>query len=210
MSIETITTTATIAKPSVTIRRAGLADVAQVSSTLADAFAHDPVFAWCIPNPDRRARILPSLFHLFAEAVLPFGESEIAADGAAVALWVPAGQAPIAGDRTADFEAAVFALVGEDMDRFAAIMALLDEHHPTEPNRFLWFIGVESAAQGRGVGSALLASTLRRCDRDGTAAYLDATSEHSRRLYERHGFVVTAERSVDGSPPLWAMWRDPR
>jgi len=69
---------------------------------------------------------------------------------------------------------------------------------------------VRRAVQGRGLGSALLASTLQRCDRDGTAAYLDATSEDNRRLYERHGFVVTAERSADGSPPMWAMWRDPR
>jgi ribosomal protein S18 acetylase RimI-like enzyme len=192
-----------------TIRPADMGDLAPVSRTLADAFAHDPVFAWCIPDPARRAAILPSVFRLFAEQVLPLGGSEITADGRATALWVPPGQAPVADDQAEDFGASVFAVVGEDMDRVGAIMAMLDEHHPSEPHHFLWFVGVESAAQGRGVGSALLASMLQRCDRDGTAAYLDATSEHNRRLYERNGFVVTAERSVDGSPPLWAMWRDP-
>ena len=205
MTIPTTTNDTTI-----TIRPAGLADRRPISRTLAAAFQDDPVFSWCIPNPARRAHVLPELFELFAEAVLPLGVSELTADGTAAALWVPAGQSPIAEDRAESFTAAVFELVGDDAERTGAIMALLDEHHPATPHQFLWFIGVESATRGRGLGSALLASTLRRCDQQATAAYLDATSEHNRRLYERHGFVVTAERSVSGSPSLWAMWRDPR
>ncbi len=136
------------------------------------------------PGRFPRAKILPSVFRLFAQAVLPFGQSELAASGRGTTLCVPAGQPPIADDEVDevdDFSAAVCDLVGEDMERTGATMAMLDEHHPSEPNRFLWFIGVESAAQGRGLGSALLTSMLQRCDRDGTAAYIDATSEHNRR-----------------------------
>ena len=204
------TTTTIKATSTSAIRAAGLAHTDQASRTLADAFANDPIFSWCIPNPARRAQILPGLFELFAEAVLPQGASELSAGGDAVALWVPAGYTPIAPENGEEFGEAVAGLVGPDMERTGAIMAMLDEHHPTEPHQFLWFLGVRRAVQGRGLGSALLASTLQRCDRDGTAAYLDATSEDNRRLYERHGFVVTAERSADGSPPMWAMWRDPR
>jgi ribosomal protein S18 acetylase RimI-like enzyme len=204
-------TSTTISNPTTTtIRPAGVADLTAASRTLADAFADDPIFSWCIPDPVRRAQLLPDWFELVARPVLPHGASELAAGGDAVALWVPAGQAPIAEDQAEEFGEAVAALLGQDMERTGAIMAMLDEHHPTELNQFLWFIGVRSQAQGQGLGSSLLAATLQRCDRDGTAAYLDATSEHNRRLYERHGFVVTAERSVDDSPPIWAMWRDPR
>jgi ribosomal protein S18 acetylase RimI-like enzyme len=181
-----------------------------VSRTLASAFHDDPVFGWCIPDATRRAAVLPRFFELCAAALLPYEESQLVGPGAAVALWVPVGRPPVPEEQAAAFEAAVADLVGEDMERFGAIMAMLDEHHPIEPNRFLWFLGVETAVQGRGLGSTLLASMLERCDREGLAAYLDATSEHNRRLYERHGFVVMAKRSVDCSPPLWAMWRDPR
>ena len=38
-------------------------------------------------------------------------------------------------------------------------------------------------------------------------AYLEATSEQNRRLYERHGFVATAELRLPDGPSLWAMWR---
>lgn len=50
---------------------------------------------------------------------------------------------------------------------------------------------------------------LGRADADHAPAHLEATSEHSRRLYERHGFVVVEELAVTGSPSLWAMWREP-
>jgi hypothetical protein len=46
--------------------------------------------------------------------------------------------------------------------------------------------------------------------RHGVPAYLEATSEHNRRLYARHGFEVVGELSADGSPSLWLMWREPR
>ena len=48
-------------------------------------------------------------------------------------------------------------------------------------------------------------------DRDGVAAYLEASSPRNRVLYERHGFEVTEEFTLGrGSPPLWRMWRAPR
>jgi ribosomal protein S18 acetylase RimI-like enzyme len=108
------------------------------------------------------------------------------------------------------FEAAVGALLGDDGARTFAIMELLDEHHPTGPNRFLWFLGARADAQRGGRGSALLRQMLARCDAEGAAAALDATSEQNRRLYERHGFHVVGRHSVHGSPPVWPMWREPR
>ena len=200
----------TTAPTPLTIRGAALADVPVVASTLARAFQDDPVFTWCLPDAERRAAVLPSFFTLAAAAVLAHDETEIGDDGAAVALWVPPGRPAVSDDDAPSFEADVADLFGDDGERCFAIMGLLDEHHPVAAHRFLWFLGVRPADQGAGRGSALLRSMLTRCDRAGTAAYLDATSEHNRRLYERHGFEVLAGRSVAGSPPLWAMWRDPR
>jgi len=73
----------------------------------------------------------------------------------------------------------------------------------------LQFIGVEPAGQGRGIGSALLAHTLERCDREGARAYLDATSPDNKRLYERHGFQAGEPYALAGGPPLWPMAREP-
>ena len=62
---------------------------------------------------------------------------------------------------------------------------------------------------GQGIGSALLADGLARCDREGVPAYLEATTLRNRALYERHGFVNTGIMAPAGGPTLWAMWREP-
>jgi GNAT superfamily N-acetyltransferase len=193
-----------------TIHRADADAVSAIGRTLARAFHEDPVFRWCFPDPARRAEKLPQLFELFTTTLLPLREVETIADRAGVALWVPPGHPPVPDEAGPAFESEVARVVGDDAERTFAIMAMLDAGHPSEVHRFLWFVGVDPREQGRGLGSALLASMLTRCDRDAVPAYLDATAEDNRRLYERHGFEVVAEQSVDGCPPLWGMWRDPR
>jgi len=51
---------------------------------------------------------------------------------------------------------------------------------------------------------------LDRCDREGTPAYLEASSERNRALYERHGFELRDTFHLPmGGPPIRKMWRDP-
>ena len=100
-------------------------------------------------------------------------------------------------------------LSGVDAERAFEVSKLLDEHHPPGAYAFLQFLGVDPERQGRGLGTALLAPLLERCDRDGVRAYLDATSPRNKRFYERHGFRAGAPFAPAGGPPLWPKWRDP-
>jgi len=102
------------------------------------------------------------------------------------------------------------ARAGPHADRMLEVITLLDGQHPHEPHEYLWFLGVRPTAQGRGIGSGLLDSALRRADAAGHACYLEATSPRNRELYRRHGFTPTTEIAVAGGPPLWPRWRDPR
>jgi GNAT superfamily N-acetyltransferase len=70
-------------------------------------------------------------------------------------------------------------------------------------------MGVAPGWQGQGIGSALMAPVLEWCDREDVRAYLDATSERNKRLYERHGFKAEEPFAAKGGPPLWPMWRQP-
>lgn len=188
-------------------RRIGEADIPAVIETLSQSFFDDPMMRWWIPDDARRREILPGFFELMVGAFLPADEIW-SLDGVAAALWVPPGPQPSA-EETAELGRAIAELAGENAARGFAIMAATEQVHPKEEHLYLFFLGARPRFQGRGLGSALLRAVLDRCDAGGVPAYLEASSEDNRRLYERHGFVVREELTVDDSPPLHLMWRDP-
>jgi predicted N-acetyltransferase YhbS len=68
-------------------------------------------------------------------------------------------------------------------------------------------LGTDPKAQGEGVGSALVASGLERCDREGEHAYLECV-EQLVSYYERFGFEVTGEIEMpEEVPDQVSMWR---
>ena len=98
--------------------------------------------------------------------------------------------------------------------RTASVLGALErmeERHPQDPSHwYLFILGTEQAAQGQGLGSALLAQVLARVDADGMPAYLESSSERNLALYGRHGFEVTSEVVIPGGPRIWPMWREPK
>jgi GNAT superfamily N-acetyltransferase len=200
----------TIQPDTVHVRRAVEGERPAVAETLSAAFHDDPVFVWLHPGADRAEKI--RFFFDRTVDVLARHDDTWAAgpdvDGAA--LWVPHGSAPMSDEEGEAFGAALAERAGADAERLFALMTVMEQHHPHEPHEYLWFLGVHPERQGRGVGSATMAPVLARADRAGHPAYLEATSPGSRALYERHGFVADTPISVDDSPPLWPLWREPR
>lgn len=165
---------------------------------------------WAFPDAAVRLARLRGLWGFLAgEGYLPVGASTVV-DGCAAALWMPPGQG--LGDQFWEVRSAQFveALEG-DVERLGAMSEAMSAHHPHDRDHwYLMAIGVSPVAQGRRLGSALLAHTLERADLEAAPAYLEATSVRSRSLYASFGFEVLAEFTpAEGAPPLWAMWRDP-
>lgn len=196
--------------PALSIRRAAPADASVLAEVLSAAFADDPVFAWMFPDPARRPALTRATFDALVVTHLDMGGCYLAAEEpSAAAVWIPVDweSDPATEER---IEAAFLAAGQEHAGRMRAILGLMTEVHPHDPHSYLFAIGAASAWQGRGLGSALLRHVLEPCDRDGTAAYLEATTEDSRRLYARHGFVDVGTIQLPDGPPMFRMWRDPR
>ncbi|MFG2332388.1 GNAT family N-acetyltransferase [Streptomyces sp. NPDC048604] len=69
---------------------------------------------------------------------------------------------------------------------------------PAESREWLEHFYVEPRHQGRGLGSAVLASVLEGADaRRATVALQALQGSAARRLYERHGFTVEREDAID-------------
>lgn len=189
------------------VKTATGSDAARLAETLAEAFFRDPVMAWCYPDDERRASILPAAFRALLDVTIPAGGVETVAGEHAGSIWIPP-DAHIDEERLAGHRGRISA---EYAERTSTLLGLLDAHHPAHPaHQYLFVLGTRTAWQSRGLGSALLRSVLAGCDHEGTPAYLEATSERNRRLNERHGFEVTETLTLPDGPPLWCMWRSRR
>lgn len=203
----------------VAIRTAGDEDRELIVRLLDEAFQDDPVSGWVFPGEEYRRTTHHRLMAAFTEIVLAEGRIDVTEDGSACALWmsVPADdhdddQGDGDGGTDDDGPAQVRRAVDPGNERVELIGRLTADIHPSgRAHEYLWMIGVTPGRQGEGLGTALIGSVLDRCDREGLPAYLEASSERSRLLYERLGFAPAGDPLLlpDG-PYMWPMWREPR
>jgi GNAT superfamily N-acetyltransferase len=193
------------------VRPANRSDHGPIAAALAAAFATDPPLSFLIPDERRREALLRRHFSA-SMRLYASGAIWVAEDRTAAALWVAPGRYPFRMREELAVAPARLEVFGRWARRGIGAQRAIDRHHPRDPPHwYLDYIGVEPAGQGRGLGSALLAPMLARCDTEGRGAYLNAGSPRSRDLYQRHGFVVRSEfRLPFGGPPMWRMWREPR
>nr|WTB33597.1 GNAT family N-acetyltransferase [Streptomyces sp. NBC_00830] len=194
----------------VRIRQAEAEDREQVVRLLAEAFHLDPVSGWVFPDEAHRRAVHGKFLGVFVDVTLTEGRIDLLEDGTAVALWlpVPAG-APTEEDTT---PALMRATADPDNERAELVGRLTGAIHPHDrAHEYLLMIGVSPDRQGEGIGAALIADVLERCDRDGVPAYLEASSARSRRLYERLGFTFMGTTvELPNGPSMWPMWREPQ
>lgn len=85
---------------------------------------------------------------------------------------------------------------------FAPADAALHRAVP-EPHWYLDVLAVDPAAQGRGIGSALLRAVHARADGDGMPIVLLTYQPTNLPIYSRHGYAVVCEGTVPGNGPRW-------
>jgi ribosomal protein S18 acetylase RimI-like enzyme len=194
-----------------TPRRAETREFPELARMLARAFGEDPVAGWACRPGDLRPRVLEDLFAKRLRDIHPRGEIWTDDGLRSAAVW----SAPDQWHTTVrqDISYAVSLLHPRLVLRMPMViwgMLGAQRVHPTEPPHwYLAILGTDPSAQGRGLGSALMAPILEECDRDGVGAFLESSKEQNLDFYARHGFRVTGTRDLPRGPRLWQMWRDP-
>jgi ribosomal protein S18 acetylase RimI-like enzyme len=191
-----------------TVRRATPDDEDALVRILVRAFDADPVARFLVREDDY-PRALGRVFRAFVRHMtMPHGEVWIA-DDAGAALWTPPGKWDVGlGTAMRMAPALVRAPGPAKLLRSGRAMQALRKNHPREPHHYLFAVGVDPARQGQGIGSELMRAVLATCDATRTAAYLEASTESSSRLYARHGFKTTSVlHMTPDAPPVWLMWR---
>jgi ribosomal protein S18 acetylase RimI-like enzyme len=187
------------------VREADVGESAQLSATLADAFASDPILRWLSAGrrSDRRLRRLMEAE--LAYYVFPTGRVLTTGDVRGVSMELPPG----GWEMTVPFTGALAFVraLGARLPRARRLQNVFEHNHLREPHYYIRYLGVASRFQGRGLGTALLRATLDRCDGEGVPAYLEASSTRSAALYERLGFVHLGRLQVPDGPSFWPMRR---
>jgi ribosomal protein S18 acetylase RimI-like enzyme len=190
----------------ITIKKVATAEQDTAISALVRAFSTDSAARWMYPDSQQYLEHFQSFVKAFAGAAFEHGSADIVDGYLAAALWLPPGIHP---DEQAMGKLIQGTLAEGDQANVSAIFEEMDRYHPTEPHWYLPMIGVDSAHQRKGFGSALLQHGLTRCDHEDRLAYLESTSPSSVRLYERHGFELLGTIQVGSSPQLFPMLRKP-
>ncbi len=199
-----------------TVRKGTAAEAEAMAGVLAQAFYDDPAFTWVLRGDPRRMKVLRRGFELFLRRLwLEHEQTYTTAGAVGAAVWEPPGQwkAPVATQMR--LLPAMIGGFGRHIPRVLSSLTRLEAGHPREPkfrpHYYLAFLGVQPEWQGRGLGAALLAPVLERCDAERKPAFLEASSPRNRVLYERHGFEVMEEFALGrDAPPQWRMWREPQ
>jgi GNAT superfamily N-acetyltransferase len=193
----------------------GLERWREVTAVLATAFHDDPVFRWLLPDDAKRGAALQRFFAIETrEIALGHGRSLVHGDdrgdpiGTALVLPPDRWRTPLRVQATQS--ASYVRIFGRRLPHALGVLTHMERRHPRDPHWYLPYIGVVAAAQGRGVGTALLAPILDRCDQEGLPAYLEASNPRCARLYARLGFATTETIRPLGAPPIQLMSRDPR
>jgi GNAT superfamily N-acetyltransferase len=167
---------------------AGEADIEVLSQVIADAFFPLAPCQWLIGDEAARRDIFPAYFCMYVEHAMADGLVHTTPGRDAAALWIPLGpQLPSPPD---GYDEHLAEVTGPWVERFAVFDGELDAHHLTgAEHHHLAILAVRPDRQGQGIGTALLDAHHAVLDERGTAAYLEASDERTRRIYLRHGYA---------------------
>ena len=188
-----------------TIIKANSKDLERVKGVLKLGFASDALLRWVFPDASSFLKSFDIWMEEFSKIAfendIVYSEKNFYGSS----LWHPPG-----GQFDSSALDSTFASIPHD--RIEVVIKFFEEfekYHP-EDAWYLPFIAVDPAKQRQGIGSFLLKEALQMIDEKNDRAYLEASNEQNKALYERHGFVEIGRVQFEDSPPAFPMIRDPR
>ena len=195
---------------SATCRHALRRELPAIVDALIAGFMDDPLYRWLYPASETRPACLRETFALITDAAFERGHLYTNRDKTAAAAWTAPDVPLLDGDGEQAFVDMIRRHIGDRYESVLAGMAAVRRHAPSESHFALHNVAVHAASQGRGVGAALLAPVLARCDEDGLVAHLESSNPRNVAFYERLGFVPVAEIQVPADGPVMrSMTRAP-
>ncbi|MBN8610507.1 MAG: GNAT family N-acetyltransferase [Deltaproteobacteria bacterium] len=190
---------------------------AETARALGAAFADDPAIQYLLGKRDLRGS--QWCMRQGVRLAIAHGIGFVACEGGRVlggSFWVPPGVSPLGSTihqlKIGGWEAPFFLGVGgtaRELWREEDLAKRFAKHLAT-PSWYLDLLGVDPAAQGKGLGKTLVASMLERADREAVGVVLVTHKKSNVDYYRCLGFEVLSDETLRGIPTGWTMRREPR
>ena len=185
------------------ILKAPSKDLERVKGVLKLGFASDALIRWVYPDASSYLKCFDTWMEEFSKIAFENNIVYSEENFYGSSLWHPPG---------VEFDDSVLLSTFEFVpsDRIEVVTRFFEEfkkYHPKD-TWYLAFIAVDPAQQRKGIGSFLLKAALQMIDANGDRAYLEASNEQNKALYERHGFVEIGKVQFEDSPPAFPMIRE--
>ena len=188
-------------------------ELSTLIAVAARAFWDDPLFNFFAPDLLVQHRAMPGFFAAAIHDCARHGSVWTATTNdtvVGVAAWLPPGvHVPTRGLRALRQlrHAGPTLIRSPERSRAIRLMNEMPQRHLTDPHWYLETLATDPRFQGRGVGRALLAPILQRCDDEGYPVYLETQKESNLAYYARSGFAVTDVIALEKTPRVWTMTR---
>ena len=185
------------------IVKSSAADLEPVKAVLTLGFSSDALLRWVFPDSSSYLKCFDVWMEEFSKIAfennIVYSEENLFGSS----LWHPPG---------VEFDNSVLESTFEYIpeDRVEVVIKFFEEFEKYHPDDawYLPFIAVDPSQQRKGIGSFLLKEALKMIDEKGDRAYLEASNESNKALYERHGFVEIGRVQFEDSPPAFPMIRE--
>jgi GNAT superfamily N-acetyltransferase len=199
-------------RPERTLDRLGGNDLRAAARVLGDAFLDDPVWTAIGPRrrPHRRIANRVSFAGILAGSRRHGARIRVAREAgriAGVSVAFEPGRWPIP-QGSAIWELGWLLVAGPGPAR----RGIRDDRamrasHVSHPHMYLWFLGVDPALHGTGVGRALLSDLHGTAEGIGVPTYLETATPGNVGFYERDGYATIGEIEMPSGPTMWRMER---
>jgi hypothetical protein len=175
------------------VRQARPSEWKTVAETLREAMAKDPFFLWLV-RQGVMADPLAYFLGLVDDAIRQGDRIDTTDTNESVAIWMPPRARVIPSTMPGQVK---------------RVLHEIDAAAPKPDHRFLAWICTREGAQGKKLGSSVLAYGLKRVDKKHRASALWTANPRSRLFFERFDFRVIHELNPEDAPRSWWLWRDP-
>lgn len=192
-------------------------DIKKAIEVLDRAFSSDPIIHYIFPSEEAKQNQLPHYYRFLLSYGLKFGEiyapsPEI--EGLAVWYQSDKYKMNLLKQLRAGGIRLLVKLSKETINRIMPLDRFSVEMHHKYGDFKFWYLSpmcVDPKYQGKGYGSLLIRSMLKRIDMEKLASLLETQSPVNVEIYKRFGYEVVGKETIpDTEIPYWIMVRQPK